>query len=266
LATPEALIHHSRPMTLFPLNFGFLTRPVNKPLPAGQLEIDGRTVPILYHRSDRAKRYLLRVDREGTVRVTIPRRGSQREAEHFVQRRNRWLAKHLQRVAALPKRHAVWLPGHAIFLRGSLVPLRVEIEAGGPVVKIGEEIKAILPPGWIETADLRPWVERHLRSLATADLRARTAEMAALHGLTVEMVQVRSQISRWGSCSSTGALSLNWKLIQTPIEVRDYVIVHELMHRRELNHSARFWAWVETACPNYRACEQWLNEHGRAIL
>jgi predicted metal-dependent hydrolase len=111
------------------------------------------------------------------------------------------------------------------------------------------------------TGDLRPAIERHLRGLAAKELPARTLEFAALHQLPVRRVTVRAQRSRWGSCSFKGVISLNWRLIQTPPFVRDYIILHELMHLRQMNHSARFWREVESVCPNFRTAKLWLKEN-----
>ena len=79
-------------------------------------------------------------------------------------------------------------------------------------------------------------------------------------------VTVRAQKTRWGSCSARGTLSLNWRLIHAPPEVVDYLIIHELMHRREMNHSARFWKLVAQACPDYPAAEQWLKNSSMETL
>ena len=87
------------------------------------------------------------------------------------------------------------------------------------------------------------------------------AELAAVTGVKVRRVVVRNQRSRWGSCSARGTISLNWRLVQTPDFVRDYIIYHELMHLREMNHSGRFWARVEAVCPGWRAAERWLEQH-----
>jgi hypothetical protein len=103
------------------------------------------------------------------------------------------------------------------------------------------------------TADLRPSIERHLRALAVVELAARVAELAAQHQFSVRRVTVRNQKSRWGSCSRRGTISLNWRLIQTPIQVRDYIILHELAHLRQMNHSDRFWQEVERLCPENSA-------------
>ena len=233
---------------------------------AETVEIDGNTIPVHYKRNERARRYVLRIDREGRVRVTIPRRGSLRQAQELVRHRHRWLSQHLRRFSELPKRGAPWHDGHEIHLRGSLTLIRLQTDVVPPLIRLGNEWTLELPAGFDATADLRPWVERHLRSIAGLELPARTVELAARHGVVIGSIQVRSQISRWGSCSCKGTLSLNWRLIQTPLEVRDYIILHELMHRRHMNHSAKFWACVAQACPDYALWERWLNEHGRRIL
>jgi len=110
-------------------------------------------------------------------------------------------------------------------------------------------------------ADLRPAIQSHLRRLATRELPPRVLQWAATHGIAVARVTVRDQKTRWGSCSRRGTISLNWRLIQTPVFVCDYIILHELAHRRQMNHSARFWQEVERLCPAYELAEHWLKQH-----
>ena len=113
---------------------------------------------------------------------------------------------------------------------------------------------------------MRDATERHFRARATLELPARCAHLAAVHGLTVARVSVRNQRSRWGACSSRGVITLNWRLIQMPPSVSDYVILHELMHMRQPNHSRRFWREVESVCAWWRDAERWLKKYGREIL
>ena len=124
-------------------------------------------------------------------------------------------------------------------------------------VQVGAELIPVADP----TSDLCPAIERHLRTLAAKELPARTLEFAALHQLSVSRVTVRAQRTRWGSCSFKRVISLNWRLIQTPPFVRDYIILHELMHLRQMNHSPRFWKEVERVCPDYRKAKLWLKEN-----
>ena len=93
-------------------------------------------------------------------------------------------------------------------------------------------------------------------------LEHRVAFYAELMGVDYNRITVRDQKTRWGSCSARGNLNFNWKLILMPPEILDYVVVHELAHRLEMNHSARFWAQVERVLPDYRDRRRWLKEHG----
>ena len=104
-----------------------------------------------------------------------------------------------------------------------------------------------------------------LRRDAAQRLVARAQELAALHGLAPARISVRRQRSRWGSCSRRGTISLNWRLLHAPDLARDYVILHELMHLREHNHSPRFWSLVEAACPQRREAEAWLRKHAMLL-
>ena len=102
--------------------------------------------------------------------------------------------------------------------------------------------------------------------MANAELPARCMDLARQHGLAVTRVTIRNQRSRWGSCSSRGAIALNWRLVQMPAAVSDYVILHELMHLKQPNHSRRFWREVASVCEGWREAEQWLRAHGRELL
>lgn len=137
-------------------------------------------------------------------------------------------------------------------------------------------------------AEKRPWIEKHLqiakarreekvspftekeiRALADAalkDIPQRVAKYASTIGVTVGRITIRSQKSRWGSCSAKGNLNFNCLLMLCPEEVRDYVVVHELCHRKEMNHSPAFWAQVERVLPEYKAQYRWLKENGDKII
>jgi len=114
--------------------------------------------------------------------------------------------------------------------------------------------------------DLRAVSETEARR-ATRELVAMIAEEEAeALGVAFARIQVRDQRTRWGSCSTRGTLSFNWRLVLAPLEVLDYVVVHELCHLREPNHSRRFWSLVESRRPGWRAQRSWLREHGPELL
>jgi hypothetical protein len=109
-------------------------------------------------------------------------------------------------------------------------------------------------------------VDTDLRAKAAAELPPQLLALAALHGLSVTRVTIRNQRSRWGSCSARGHITLNFRLMLMPAEVREYILIHELMHLRQANHSRRFWRLVEAACPGFRDAERWLKKHGATLF
>ena len=94
----------------------------------------------------------------------------------------------------------------------------------------------------------------------------RTAYFAKRMGVTYNRITIREQKTRWGSCSSAGNLNFNWRLVLAPREVLDYVVIHELAHRREMNHSAAFWRIVEAEMPDYRKYRDWLKKNGSFLM
>jgi predicted metal-dependent hydrolase len=166
-------------------------------------------------KNPRARRYVIRVNADGSVRITVPRWGSRRHAELFAEEQRPWIEQQRARVD----------------------------ERGTP--RLAYTSEAI----------------KELRQQASVELPAHLNDLAAYHGLVVPRVSVRNQRSRWGSCSPSGHISLNWRLVLMPDEVRDYVLVHELMHLRRLDHSRHFWRLVAHACPNYQNARKWLREH-----
>jgi len=170
---------------------------------------------LVFVRHPRARRYVIRVAADGTVRVTVPRRGSKKEAEAFAARQRAWIEKQQCRAAAERERRA-------------------------------REPQAAV-------AD-----ERAGRARAHHELPRRLLELSAQHGLTVSRVSIRNQRWRWGSCSRTGHICLNWRLVEMPETVRDYVLIHELMHLKRMDHSPAFWRLVAAACPEYKKARAWL--------
>ena len=175
---------------------------------------------MVFVRHRRARRYILRVLDDATVRVTLPRWGSRREAEAFVERSASWIAK---------QRHRLLVPS-----------------------------VSAMPPSVDGGAALR---QRALKELPPALLA-----LADTHDITVTRISVRNQRSRWGACSARGSITLNWRLILVPDFVREYVMIHELMHRRELNHSRRFWRHVAAACPRFEEARRWLRSEGQQLF
>lgn len=236
---------------------GFSATPSPDTLPREALSLGECIVPLVFVRHDRARRYVLRLCPDGTARVTVPRRGSLREARAFVESQAGWLTRQLARQHTEISRDRHWRDGTSILFRGLEVSLRIELAEGGVRVRFADQVVEV----GTNAMDVRKATEEHLRRLAAATLPGRVFELAGLHHLPVRRVSVRNQCSRWGSCSRRGTISLNWRLMQMPDRVRDYVIWHELMHLREMNHSDRFWREVAAVCPDFKEARRWLRTH-----
>jgi predicted metal-dependent hydrolase len=177
--------------------------------------------PVVFVRHRRARRFVIRVLDDGTVRVTLPRRAAKREALAFVAANAAWIDEQRARREAL------------------VAPRSAGV--------------------------LRPLVHRWYRQKAERELPGQLLALAAEHGIAVSRVSIRDQRARWGACSSRGSITLNWRLMLVPPFVREYVLLHELMHRRELNHSKRFWQLVAGCCPRHREARQWLHTEGKRL-
>lgn len=229
-----------------------------EPVPSG---VESPRPDIVFERSARARHYRLTLRRDGTAVATIPVRGSEREAWRFVEQHREWLERARARQQARPRAAVVWAIGTRVLWRGEMSEVRVAVEGERPQVCLGADVFRVA----VLQGDLRPTLEAHFARRARIELPARTWELSAVAGVEVRHVAVRNQRSRWGSCSATGTISLNWRLVQTPDFVRDYIIHHELMHLREMNHSERFWARVEEVCPGWRDAERWIKRNGALV-
>jgi predicted metal-dependent hydrolase len=223
------------------------------PPPAGA----GPREPVVFRRSANARNYRLSLSRDGVATATIPARGSMGEAQRFVELNREWLERARERQRRRPRAAGVWVIGTAVLWRGEFAEIR-PAPAEKPSVLLGADLFRVPR---LE-GDLRTVLEARFLRLAKVELPARAWELAAHTRMNVTRVSVRDQRSRWGSCTAAGVVSLNWRLILTPGSVRDYIIHHELMHLREMNHSARFWACVEGVCPGWREAEAWIKRNG----
>lgn len=226
--------------------------------PAGDvIVVEGVSMAIRFVRHPRARRYVLRVSPSMEAVVTVPRRGSLREGRRFAEAHRAWLARERATLVATIERSRPLSIGDSVLLSG--VPHRI-IRQDTRTLQVGAH-RVPLANGSVNES-----VRRWLRGVARAELPSRLHQLAVEHGLGVQSVSVRNQRTRWGSCSSDGRISLNWRLVQMPEDVRDYVLLHELMHLRVRNHSPRFWREVERVCPRYEEARRWLRVQGRDLL
>lgn len=224
-----------------------------------QVTFDRSIYPVRLRRHRQARRYTLRIDAASReVVLTMPPRGSVREARDFAQKHGAWIAARLKR-----------LPQAAPFAHGTEVPLRGELH------RIVHR-RGVRGTVWVATDDdgsrllcvagEAPHINRRigdfLRRAASRDLDAAAKRYAKELGVGIRRISIRDQSSRWGSCSNTGVLSFSWRLILAPPYVLDYLAAHEVAHLVELNHSARFWRLVERIYPDFERAKVWLEVHG----
>ncbi|MCS0503090.1 M48 family metallopeptidase [Ancylobacter mangrovi] len=224
------------------------------------LQLTTGEVAVTLKRNARARRYTLRV-RAATrdVVLTMPERGSLREALDFARRHVGWIEVRLAR-----------LPEVVAFVEGAVIPVRGvphrivhRPEARGTVWTGGEEEPVLHVAGNVAHVPRR--VADFLKREARRDLVEASHRHARALGVSISRVTLRDTASRWGSCSANGALSYSWRLILAPAFVLDYLAAHEVAHRREMNHGPRFWALVDRLFPERHAAERWLKKHGAEL-
>jgi len=218
---------------------------------AGALEI-----PYTIRRSPRARRVRVNVHPHGTVEVVLPPRAPDRVAAAAIGELRPWIERRLAEAEDVLAR---------IASRAGTVPylgatLELVPQAGrSRVHRRGERL--LVPEG-----DARPAIERFYRRSARAEIGPRLDRATALSGTSYTALDIRSQRTRWASCSSKGRMSFNWRLLLAPERVLDYVVWHEVCHLEVLDHSAAFWALVERYRPSYREERDWLRRNGATLV
>jgi predicted metal-dependent hydrolase len=224
-----------------------------------QVVFDKAIYLVRLRRHRQARRYTLRIDASSReVVLTMPPRGSVREAKEFAQKHGGWIAARLKR-----------LPEAAPFAHGTDVPLRgvshriVHRRGERGTVwteqsSCGDRLLCVAG----EPAHVNRRINDFLKREAVRDLEAASRRYAFELGVAIKRTSVRDQSSRWGSCSNTGVLSFSWRLILAPSFVLDYLAAHEVCHLVELNHSPRFWRLVKRLYPYCERAKTWLDVHG----
>lgn len=218
---------------------------------------DGQNVPVNIRRSTRARRILLHVGvYDGTVELVLPPGASIREGLSFARTQTRWVAAQLARVGnGIP-----FTDGAAFPILGQQITIRrSDNRSALPVL----QDDVLYVGGRDDTLPSR--VRRWVRGRALEEIKPRAERMGLDVGRSPARITMRDTRSRWGSCSRAGNLNFSWRLVMAPESVLNYVVAHEVAHLRELNHSARFWALVDTICPDVAEARGWLRTHGAEL-
>jgi predicted metal-dependent hydrolase len=215
----------------------------------------------------RRNRYIrLTVSWKDGVRVSAPRGVPERELHAMVRERGDWILDRLRHFRELEEQQPRWTfsDGQRVLILGEWRTLRViSWESNtGKISFEDDEVIVRVPFRYLGDEKLIAQLfYRWLRRWADQELKRRMGILSTRMQLVPARLTVRGQRSKWGSCNSLGNISLNLCLMHTPVEVVEYVLIHELAHMRELNHSPRFWRLVEEYCPDRKTHQAWLRDH-----
>ncbi|HEX6396346.1 MAG TPA: SprT family zinc-dependent metalloprotease [Steroidobacteraceae bacterium] len=224
---------------------------------------DIAAVPVI-RVSRRARRLAVRVYPDARVEVVVPPRARPREVESFLAAQREWIET--QRAQALRNRPAPEVfPPERLPLALTGEDLRLHLAGGAGRLRVVEKEGMLCVSGAFTPATLKAALRRWLLAAARARLQPRLDALATSTGVPYERLSIRRQRSRWGSCSVRGTISLNACLLFQRPEVVDYLIVHELMHVKHMNHSKRFWQAVEQHCADWRALDRELLQGWRRV-
>lgn len=222
------------------------------------IEVDGIPINIQLTRNKRSKRLTLRQNLSGgNFKLSMPMRASVKQAKAFCQQHSAWIAEKSAEMQDM----ASFADGQYIPLRGKMVKLVFLDQLRGQTKFISLDDAAELHiTGGAEFAPRR--LVTWLKSAAKKDILVAMEKYQPMLDVKYSKLTIRDTKSRWGSCSSSKALSFSWRLVMAPPNCLDYVVAHELAHILEMNHGAKFWAHVDGVCPHMKDSQKWLKTNG----
>ncbi|MBI3991973.1 MAG: M48 family metallopeptidase [Candidatus Lambdaproteobacteria bacterium] len=227
-------------------------------------------IPYTLRRSRRRRTISVTIDPDRGMLVHCPQRLPQAEIDAFLRRKAKWIRSKMALIDSIraSQKPISWQDGAALPYQGASYTLRIRADASGGSVSLhGGIIEVACGLAGQQPADetseslVMAWYRREAERV----IQQRVAHFQEHVGVTPSRVCVKDQKRRWGTCTSRGALYFNWRLILAPLHVLDYVVVHELCHLLELNHSPRFWSLVSSVLPDYRQRRSWLRQQGASL-
>ncbi len=220
------------------------------------VEVSGRPVLTKVRRHRRAKRITLRVTAAGDgVVLTLPARASLEKALRFLHSKADWVLEHVaDGSAAVPL-----ADGAVISVLGK--EYTIERMQGRGVAQLREGVLEVHGAEHFTARRVGDFLKKHLQRVCYEEAHT----IAARIGRTVKNVRVGSMEARWGSCTASGRLAFNWRLVFAPRSVVEYLVAHEVAHLAEMNHSPRFWKLVAELCPHHATARAWLKEQGQSL-
>ena len=225
------------------------------------ISLNGRTVRYMLKRSRRARNVRFEIKRQEGLVVVVPWSYPLERVPRLIESKRKWVldrtAQYEEYLRLRPRREKT--AGDPVPFLGDELRLQIIRDGTDSIVREGNTL--VIKTGAAE-APVNEVLRKWYREQAEQYLGERVAVLSRVHTIPYNRVTVRGQRTRWGSCSRRGNLSLNWKLLILPPEVVDYVVIHELLHTLEMNHSKKFWKLVGERCPAWREHEKRLRETG----
>jgi len=228
------------------------------------IKINDHSVAVV--RSARRKTIAIKIQ-DGNVTVHLPKLMPLWLAKQFVMRKQQWIEDKLKNFQQRPPKRQ-FIEGELQPFMGEQYPLNIiqEPQRQRLYVRLDQQKLVIMAPPNVTALQVRQALTRWYRRQAESLLSERVKQLAEQTGLRPNQVQIKSYKARWGSCTMRGDIQLNWQLVQATQSINDYVIIHELCHLRQHNHSKAFWDLVEQFDPNFREHRRWLKQHGHLLV
>jgi Predicted metal-dependent hydrolase len=236
------------------------------------INYDGAKIQFTLVRSHR-KTIGITITKDGDIKVAAPIRTTEKQVIEIVHKKASWIIKKLEEISKSqlkPINDKKYSNGTLILFLGKEYILSICRERGlhKPEVKLNTDYLNIILPEDSITDEilikvvLRKWYISQFEVI----IRERIARYSAIVGVSPSKVTIREQKTRWGSCSTKGNINLNWRIVMAPLDVLDYVIVHELCHMRRMDHSTKFWGIVESILPGFAESRKWLKTNGSKLV
>ena len=207
------------------------------------------------------KTLALTVELDGTLTVRAPLRMKDADIYHFIATKANWIERRQAKIREEAVTPHQYVDGETFWYLGREIPLRI-IPEGKPALVMDGSFKLTKSAQPKAGTVFIAWY----RNQARAVLSGRVEFFARKYGFKVKKIRISLARTRWGSCSLKETLSFTWRLVMAPLEVIDYVVVHELCHLNEMNHSKAFWARVEAILPDYKQRRKWLKDKGKLLV
>lgn len=223
--------------------------------------------------SSRRKSVALKINNQGELIITAPLGISEQEVNRIVLKKAKWIFNKLKQVQEMQQTipRYLYVSGEYFYFLGQQYELKViKADFLAPLVNIKDNILLVKLPCNLEQDKIALVVKNEIEAFfcnkALKVIEDRVNYYKDIINVNPNKITLRNQKTRWGSCSSLGNISINWRITLAPLKIVDYIVVHELCHLKVLNHSKEFWLLVAKYIPNYKECEKWLKQHGHKLI